>query len=262
MLLKQINLKKVSKLAGVALVVVATSSQAGLINRGNGLIYDDVLDVTWMQDANYMQTSGFDSDGLLDWQGASNWADSLVFQGYDDWRLPSITPQNGDDFDIAFSFDGSTDRGFNTSPQYNELAHMFFNNLGNTSYFDTAGNANQPGSEVFLSTFVDAETNELFSIDNIQFSYWLDIANDPIINAAWAYSMTQQSFATGESQVLNVVSNIGIWALRDGDVANVVDPDPVDPVSSPATFGLFAMIASGLFIRRKRAMGNIKALLS
>ena len=32
---------------------VSLSVNAALYDRGNGLIYDDVLDITWLQDANY-----------------------------------------------------------------------------------------------------------------------------------------------------------------------------------------------------------------
>ena len=36
------------------------SANGELINRGGGLIYDTDLDVTWLQDANYAMTSGYD----------------------------------------------------------------------------------------------------------------------------------------------------------------------------------------------------------
>jgi len=29
------------------------------------MIYDDVLNITWLQDADYAQTSGYDPDGLM-----------------------------------------------------------------------------------------------------------------------------------------------------------------------------------------------------
>lgn len=64
-------------------------ANATLHDRGGGLIYDDVLDITWLQDANYAQTSGYDGDGLMAWGDAVAWADSLVYGGYDDWRLPT-----------------------------------------------------------------------------------------------------------------------------------------------------------------------------
>lgn len=39
--------------------------QAALHDRAEGFIYDDALDVPWLQDANYAKTSGDDADGLI-----------------------------------------------------------------------------------------------------------------------------------------------------------------------------------------------------
>ncbi len=72
-------------LALVGLSVVTLSANAALYDRGNGMIYDDVLDITWLQDANYAQTSGFDADGRMDWVTASSWAMGLSFGGFTDW---------------------------------------------------------------------------------------------------------------------------------------------------------------------------------
>jgi hypothetical protein len=44
---------KASTLALLAGMVFTGSAQATLLDRGNGLIYDDVLNITWLQDANY-----------------------------------------------------------------------------------------------------------------------------------------------------------------------------------------------------------------
>lgn len=66
---------------------VVENVNAALWDRGNVLIYDDVLDFTWLQDANYAQTSDYDDDGILEWQEALDWADQLVYGGYDDWML-------------------------------------------------------------------------------------------------------------------------------------------------------------------------------
>ncbi len=75
--------KIVLLLATAALVLsVSTSAKAALLDRGNGLIYDSYLDVTWLYDANYAATS-------MKWDAAVTWADSLVFKGYSDWRLPT-----------------------------------------------------------------------------------------------------------------------------------------------------------------------------
>ena len=63
-------------------------ASATLWDRGGGLIYDDHLNITWLQDANYAKTSGYDSDGLMNWANAVDWADNLIYGGYNDWRLP------------------------------------------------------------------------------------------------------------------------------------------------------------------------------
>lgn len=61
-------------------LAVANPSNADLIDRGNGLIYDDDLNITWLQNANY-------PGGTMTWLEATAWADALVFEDFDDWRL-------------------------------------------------------------------------------------------------------------------------------------------------------------------------------
>ncbi|HED39985.1 MAG TPA: hypothetical protein ENJ13_06100 [Chromatiales bacterium] len=45
--------------SSVLLLGLASTAQATLFNRGGGMIYDDVLDITWLQDANYAVTSDY-----------------------------------------------------------------------------------------------------------------------------------------------------------------------------------------------------------
>lgn len=49
--------------------------------------YDTVLDITWLADANYAQTSGYDNDGVMSWYSAMSWTTQLEYNGYSDWRL-------------------------------------------------------------------------------------------------------------------------------------------------------------------------------
>ncbi|MHC4406330.1 MAG: PEP-CTERM sorting domain-containing protein [Planctomycetota bacterium] len=81
--------KSLSILACVASLALASPAHAALINRGGGMIYDDVLDITWLQDFNYAMTSGHDADGLMTWDAANAWATSLNIAGNEGWRLPT-----------------------------------------------------------------------------------------------------------------------------------------------------------------------------
>lgn len=81
--------KVVVALAAVGLMATG-SAQAALLDRGGGLIYDDVLDITWLQGANYAKTSGYDADGRMNWSAANVWAEALSYGGYSDWRLPTV----------------------------------------------------------------------------------------------------------------------------------------------------------------------------
>ncbi len=102
-------MKRVLTLA-VLLFVSIGSSHGALVDRGGGLIYDDVLDVTWLQDANYAQTSGYDTDGNMTWDAATAWAAGLVYGGYDDWRLPTTVPINGSSWFLQLSYVGNSER--------------------------------------------------------------------------------------------------------------------------------------------------------
>lgn len=109
-MLKRLGLAVVASLA-------AGQADAALFDRGGGMIFDDVLNITWLADANYARTSGYDADGRMTWGAAAAWADQLVYGGYSDWRLPS-----------AMNRDGSfcNDRHHCTS----ELGHMYYVNMG------------------------------------------------------------------------------------------------------------------------------------
>lgn len=130
--------KKIAAALAIAGLLVSGAAQATLLDRGGGLIYDDVLDVTWLQDANYAKTSGFDADGRLNWSAANAWAaglsyfDSVRSVTYSDWRLPFVTDTGSSGCNYAFS---GTDCGYNVQTAsggtvYSELAYMYYVNLG------------------------------------------------------------------------------------------------------------------------------------
>lgn len=106
----------------------ASRATGTLISRGGGLIYDDVLDVTWIQNASL--ASSVNTMGADKWTPFLNWANALVYAGYDDWRLASMDA-NGD----GIINECSTE----VLCRDNEYAYMYFFNLGGTPFEDKTG---------------------------------------------------------------------------------------------------------------------------
>jgi hypothetical protein len=86
---KKMNRILISLMTTILVFGLAISSHAILIDRGGGMIYSTDMNVTWLQDAKYARTSGYDADGLMNWYDAMQWAQNLSYGGYDDWRLPT-----------------------------------------------------------------------------------------------------------------------------------------------------------------------------
>lgn len=140
--------------AGLALSAVtlsSTSVQASLITtEGSPFVYDDVLNVTWLKNANLAATetfgvAGISSDGGLDWYTAKDWISAMNaanYLGFHTWRLPTATPLNGESFNYVANTNGTADRGYNISAPgtlyagspAHELAHLFYNSLDNKGW--------------------------------------------------------------------------------------------------------------------------------
>lgn len=157
------NMKKHSGLfaAGLLACVTAGTSQASLIDLGNGLVYDDVLDISWLQNANLAATetfgvAGINVDGTMTWHTAAAWIAAMNannYLGYSTWQLPSVSPLNGVNFNYAPIHDGSHDRGYNISETgtlyegstAHQLAHLFYNSLGNDALCVPSAATNDEG---------------------------------------------------------------------------------------------------------------------
>lgn len=240
---------KFSGILGAGILVCCMStSQAALIDGGGGLVYDDVLDITWLTDANlaYSNTfgisTGIDVDGYMDWDTANMWIDAMNssgYMGYSSWRMPTVTPVNGVSFDYTVTYDGSTDKGFNNYSTSNELSHLFYSTLGNSGQcLDTS----TPETGCIYNT-------DGWGLDNTgpfenmsSFRYWTEVEHTELSWRAFDFSMGGGQTGTGAK-----VGAKQVWAVLDGDVA-MLAAVPVPAAAWLFGSGLVGLIAIG---RRK-----------
>jgi len=209
-------------------------ANAGLIDRGNGMIYDNVKNITWLQDASLAGRS-------MNWSNSMAWAANLTYGGFSNWRLPTINVStlNGGCY---YSKTGGTDCGYNVLTANSELAYMFYVNLGNVSYYDTLGNSAQLGWNTLNTSFIDAATNNTVSFINLKpIYYWSGTEYARSTNNAWFF------LASFGLQDFNFKSyNMYAWAVRDGDVGAVTSSVP-----EPGTLAIFGLGLLGLISRKR-----------
>lgn len=178
----------------IVMVFGLSTAYAELINRGNGLIYDTVQDITWMADANYAATNDYgiaNTGGRMTWDNARTWAGLLDYEGYSDWRLFSVDESCGD---------------YNCSSTGNELGHLFYVDLGVTQY-NSIRTSTAPEYDFFI---------------NVQSGYyWSGVEYAPYTGSAWVFgtNLGHQGYD------FKTVEYYG-WAVRSGDVAASV---PIAP---------------------------------
>ncbi len=195
----------------VTLLLLANTVRAELIDQGDGLIYDTVLDITWLQDANYAFTSGYDDDGNMTWYDAVEWADKLVYAGFDDWRLASRSISAGTPVG-AIDLDSSPVNCHTESEEAcrdNEYGYMFVYNLGGTLFDDLTGNQTSTSG---------------VELQNIQYGHW---TNTQYHEEYFGYTQASVFFFGGGGSLYDgKTSYWAAWAVRDG---NINDP----PCSTP-----------------------------
>lgn len=228
-----------SSLALCTVLMASGAAQASLIDRGGGLIYDDVLNVTWLQDANYAKTSGYDADGTMTWSQATTWVSNLSYYDsvrnvtYNDWRLPEASPTNGIVFNYDHSYNGSTDLGFNVSAPGtatagstgSEMAYLFYNTLANKAYCDPV-----------TSTVTSCASPQIGwglvnkgAFINLQDNYhWYGTEYEPYANLFNGYAWAFDFYAGSQQYGHKSSTTLGYaMAVRDGDVATVPVPATV-----------------------------------
>lgn len=184
--------------------------------------YDTVLDITWLADANYAKTSGYDADGRMNWSQATSWAESLSFynpatqQTLANWRLPIFGPVNGVSFDYTHTTDGSTDAGFNITSPNSELAYMFHVNLGNSSYYTPTGELS--GCNSSSGSYCLSNVGPFSNLQPDKYWYGMEYAPTPDTGAWYFGMMGGFQYPDGKSYPAYA------WAVSTGDVAAVPEP--------------------------------------
>lgn len=222
----------------LASITLSLSANSALYDRGNGMIYDDALDITWLQDANYAYTSGANTwdDGKNHWSAARGWAANLSYEGYDDWRLPTANLMSPT-APCYWLHDGSCDGGHNNTTS--ELGHLFYTSLGNSGFYDINGQELGNGPKNY--SFIDAVSGQTISFLNVQAGYWFEELNlDPIDDGYTSWTFMMSSGA--QSTAANGWMSHNAWAVRDGDVAAASSLVPV-----PAAAWLFSSALIGFF---------------
>ncbi len=205
----------------VLFMLTAASANAAFLSRQSGqAYYDTVLNITWLADANYAQTSLYDGDGRMDWPGAQAWIASLNAAnhlGASAWRLPTTVqpdPSCAGQFDPGFPY---PIQGFSVGCTGSEMGHLF--NLGGVT-------------SATPSPFANVKPD----------LYWSDTTVSWSTARAWAFD-----FNTGGQNTLFKSSfSVYAWAVLDGDALAVV------PV--PAAVWLLGSALAGLGILRRRAI--------
>lgn len=218
----------------VAILCYCLPADATLIDRGNGMIYDTDLNITWLQDANYAKTSHYyydyyDISGMVanmyelvsdpvlgtyysykgnfrNWQEANQWAENLVYGGYDDWRLPTTV-------------DGYRDLSDNYNITSSEMGHLYYVELGNKGYLDENGNVNLDWGLANTGPFINVQ----------RYWYWSNKSDyySQAYGTTYAWCSTFSYGAEGLRYDFGDYNNYYAWAVRDGDVLSTPEPGTI-----------------------------------
>ena len=207
----------------VAALGVSSMAEAALVDRGGGLIYDNVLNVTWLANAGA-------SGQMSSWSSAVSWAsnfsyyDSVRNQTLTGWRLPT-TPLA--DPNCSVQSGAPSPAGYNCTGS--EMGELFYNELG--------GVAGQPISTIHNSNF------NLFQNIQTNGSNWYWSGEYPAdASSAWGFWFGSGLLSTAYKTQPGWYA----WAVRPGDVAPVPVPGAVWLLGS----GLLGLAG---FARRKAA---------
>ncbi len=206
--------------------------------------YDDTLNITWLADVKYAQTSGYLSNhhigtivGGLTWNSAKTWAANLNIGGVTGWRLPTMIDTGTPGCNPSFS---GTDCGYNvqtgsaTTVVYSELASLWYDTLGNKGFFNSSGQRSTDFGNNNGGPFIN------FSIRAIPI-FWTGVEDSTVTYNAWSF----QGYLGAQYSNQHKTTQLLAWAVHDGDISAV----PVPAAAWLFGSGLIALV--GISKRKK-----------
>lgn len=158
----------------------------------------------------------------MTWSQAMTWANGLSYGGFDDWRLPSTLQP-----DSSCSIGSSYGYGCTGS----EMGHLYYTELGNV-----AGGLTNTGPF----------TNPLVGGTNWLGQWWSSTEYDP--DHAWRFGFNAGLYAGSQTWADKADFTYYAWAVRDGDVAPPIVPEPISSILF-ITGG--AVLAGRRYLKRK-----------
>lgn len=217
--------------AALNAAVMCGVAQAALVDRGGGMVYDTTRNITWLADMNYARTSGYDSDGKMSWTAANTWASALVYGGFDDWRLPTVSPLSDTGCETSDDFGSGVTQYYGYTCSGGELGGLFITELGTLA----GGSVLDPDP----SKTPEQTANLALFTNVLSVVYWSGTEFAPNPADAWYFNSNDgrqnRAGKTGEGFAL---------AVRDGDVAAAVP--------EPSTFALAALAMGAVMVVRRR----------
>jgi len=258
----------------LSLGCVSIANAAFISRLGGQAMYDTDLDITWLTNANLAATntfgvSGIGANGTMKWDTAHNWIAAMNadggtgYLGINNWRMPTLKPNDGSGIPTSSNMIGSFSTNASTSLGYartttngtdggwrdpagnpvSEMGHLYYVDLANKGLcipndVDPTTCTERPMSEVGLlngGPFINVQADLA-----VQTHYWTGTQFEHFHLDAWFFR-----FELGQQEQFSKASPSFVWAVRSGDV--------LTPVPVPAAVWLFGSGLIGLLgaVRRR-----------